>query len=70
MLCGSLLHANVLSLMVSSFSRTMMQALELLQLAKSHTFGWSEEIKPLAIAIIKLRLSEGISNGVSESFSQ
>jgi len=30
----------------------------------------SEEIKPVAIAIIKLRLSERISKGVSESVSQ
>jgi len=30
----------------------------------------SEEIKPVAIAIIKLRLSEGISKGVSQSVSQ
>ena len=45
-------------------------------------FGWqkstfpdeatlnSEEIKPGAIAIIKLRLSEGISKGVSELVSR
>ena len=30
----------------------------------------SEEIKPVAIAIIELRLSEGISKGVSQSVSQ
>jgi len=30
----------------------------------------SEEIKPLAIAIIELCLSEGISKGMSQSFSQ
>jgi len=30
----------------------------------------SEEIKPVAMAIIKLRLSEGISKGVSQSVSQ
>ena len=40
----------------------MMQALELLRLAKMYikTLN-SEEIKPVAIAIIKLHLSEGIS---------
>jgi len=30
----------------------------------------SEEIKPVAIAIIKLHLSEGISKGVSQSSSK
>ena len=30
----------------------------------------SEEMKPLAIAIIELHLSEGISKGVSQPFSQ
>ena len=30
----------------------------------------SKEIKAVAIAVIKLRLSEGISKGVSESVSQ
>jgi len=30
----------------------------------------SEEIKPVAIAIIELRLSEGITKGVSECVSQ
>ena len=30
----------------------------------------SEEIKPVAIAVIELRLSEGISKGVSQSVSQ
>ena len=29
----------------------------------------SEEIKPVAIAIIELHLSEGISKGVSQTFS-
>ena len=39
-----------------------MQALELLRLAKMYiTTLNSEEIKPVAKAIIKLRLSEGIS---------
>jgi len=42
----------------------MMQALELLWLAKGTSLDEamlnSEEIKPVAIAIIKLRLSEGI----------
>jgi len=37
----------------------MMQALELLQLEKTTLI--SEEIKPVAIAIIELCLSEGIS---------
>ena len=49
----------------------MMQVLELLRLAKS-TFPDeatlnSEEIKPAAIAIIELRLSDGISQSVSQS---
>jgi len=44
----------------------MMQALELLQLAKKHISGWSdiEQWRNWAssfLAIIKLRLSEGIS---------
>jgi len=44
----------------------MMQALELLQLDKRHISRAeaaldSEEFKPIAIAIIELRLSEGIS---------
>jgi len=45
----------------------MMQALELLQLAKRHGMSWdeatmnNEEITPVAITIIKLCLSEGIS---------
>ena len=45
----------------------MIQALELLQLAKRHISGQSdvtvnsEEIKPVAIAIIDLCFSEGIS---------
>ena len=51
-----------------------MQALELLRLAKStsqdETTLNSEEIKPLAIASIELRLSEDISKGVSESVSR
>ena len=45
----------------------MVQALELLQLAKRHEATLnSEEIKSVVIAIIKLRLSEGISKGESE----
>ena len=48
-----------------SFGRTMMQALELLWLVKGMSLDEamlnSEEIKPVAIAIIKLCLSEGIS---------
>jgi len=47
-----------------------MQALELLQLAKGMSLDEatlnSEEIKPVAIAIIELRLSEGISKGGSQ----
>jgi len=44
----------------------MMQALELLRLAKRQVLGQSmmlnsKEIKPVAIAIIEFRLSEGIS---------
>ena len=48
----------------------MMQVLELLQLAKRHVSGWSnqqeatlndEEIKPIALTIIESRLSEDIS---------
>jgi len=40
----------------------MMQALELLRLVKRHEATLnSEEIKPVAIVIIELRLSEGIS---------
>ena len=49
----------------------MMQALELLWLAKGtspdEVMLKSEEIKPVAKAIIKLRLSECISKGVSQS---
>jgi len=51
-----------------SFGRAMMQALELLQLAKRHVLDEamliSEEIKPVSIAITELRLSEGISKSV------
>ena len=47
------------------------QALELLQLAKGTALDEvmlnSEEIKALAIAVIELRLSEGINKGVSQS---
>ena len=40
----------------------MMQALELLQLEKSHEAMLNnEEIKPIALAVNELRLSEGIS---------
>jgi len=40
----------------------MIQALKLLRLAKRHKATLiSEEIKPIAIAIIELCLSEGIS---------
>jgi len=54
-----------------SFGRIMMRALELLQLARRHipdevTFN-SEEIKDVAIAIINLCFSEGISQSVSQS---
>jgi len=49
----------------------MVQALELLRLASldEATLN-SEEIKPAAIAIIELRLSEGIREGGSQSVSQ
>ena len=49
-----------------------MQALELLRKGRSpdETMLKSEETKPVAIANIKLNLSEGISKGVSESVSQ
>jgi len=50
----------------------MMQALELLRLAKGTSPDEaalnSEEIKPVALANIKLRLSEGISQSVSREF--
>ena len=49
------------------------QALELLQLAKGTALDEvmlnSEEIKALAIAIVKLCLSEDINKGVSQSVS-
>ena len=52
----------------------MMQALELLQLAKGTSPDEmmlnSEEIKPAAIAIIELHLSEHISKGVGRSVGQ
>jgi len=52
----------------------MKQALELLRLAKGTSLDErmlnSEEIKPVAIAIIELRLSERISKGVSRSVSR
>jgi len=51
-----------------------MQAMELLRLAKGTSpdkaMSNSEETKPVAIAIIELRLSEHISKGVSESVSR
>ena len=52
-----------------------MQALELLWLAKRHVSGRmtlnseEEEIKAVAIAVIELHLSEGISKGVSRKFN-
>ena len=57
-----------------SFVRSMMWALELLQLAKSTSQDEatliSEEIKPIALAVFKLCLSDGISQSVSLSVSQ
>ena len=54
-----------------SFGRTMMQALELLRLAKGVSLDEvtlnSEEIKAVAIVIIESHLSEDISKGVSQS---
>ena len=45
-----------------SFTTTMMQALKLLWLVSwDETMLNSEEIKPVALTIIELRLSEGIS---------
>ena len=45
----------------------MIQALELLWLAKRHFSGLSNvEIKPIALAAIELRLSEGISQSDSQ----
>jgi len=46
-----------------NFGKTMMQALELLWLAAT---VYSEEIKPVALAIIELCFSEGISQSVSQ----
>ena len=43
-----------------SFGRAMMQMLELLRLAKRHVSRQSK-IKSIALAVIKLHLSEGIS---------
>jgi len=54
----------------------LMQALELLQLAKRHISGqsdveqWKNQACSYGIAIIELRLSERISKGVSESAGQ
>jgi len=45
-----------------SFGRTMMQALELLRLTKKDEAALnSEEIKPVALAIIELHLSKCIN---------
>ena len=69
-LCGKGERNGVQRRTKVSFGRTMMQALELLQLAKGTSPDEatlnSEEIKAVAIAIIELCLSEGISKGVSE----
>ena len=51
----------------------MMRALELQRLAKRHISGQSnfeQEIKPIALAVIELRLFEGISQSDSQSCSQ
>ena len=52
----------------------MMQVLELLQLTKGTTQGEatskSAKIKPIALAVIELHLSEGISEWVSKSVSE
>ena len=54
----------------------MMQALELLRLAKRYSISPdevmlnNEEIKSVALAIIELCLSEGISQSVTVSHSQ
>jgi len=51
-----------------SFGRTIMQALGLLQLAKRRVLARNNvEHKPVALAIIKLHLSEGISQSVHPS---
>ena len=53
-----------------SFNRTIMQALELQRLVKRHILGQatfnSEETKPIALAVIELRLSESISQLVEK----
>jgi len=58
----------------ASFGRTMMQALELLQLAKGtsqdEAMSNSTKIKPIAFAVSELRLYEGISEWVSEGVGQ
>ena len=59
----------------SSFGKTMMQALKLLRLMKRHVSRdeatlISEEIKPVAITIIELLLSEGINQLVNQLASQ
>ena len=54
-----------------TFGKTMMRSLELLWLTKGTSLDEamlkSEEIKPVALAAIELRLSEGISQSVSQS---
>ena len=48
-----------------SFGRTIMQKLELLRLAKEQVLGQRDfeqcKMKPIALAVIELPLSEGIS---------
>ena len=57
-----------------SFGRTMMWALELLRLQKGTSRDKatlnSEEIKPIALVVIELYLSEGISQSDSQSYSK
>jgi len=52
-----------------NFNAAMIQVMELLWLANRHDDAMlsSEEIKPVAIAIVHLCLSEGISSLVSQS---
>ena len=54
-----------------SFDRTMIRELERQRLAKGTSWDEatlnSEEIKPIALAVIELRLSEGIIQIVSQS---
>ena len=67
-LCGKGERNGVQRRAKVNFSRTMMLALELLQWRKGTSPDEatlnSEEIKPVAIAIIELRLSEGISKKI------